>query len=138
MKYSKKYAKNKCACFNENIWLILMKMRVKLKNRSHRYNMKKINPRHGYGNNKYKIRLSMIMVMCNKQHLSNIWSLIHEKFTNTGAELKKKRVIFLSDCNGARSHHSLICKRTFDRLAKLTNLLSCWYKQVPIINNALI
>ena len=30
-----------------------------------------------------------MMVMCNKQHLSNIWSWIHEKVSNTEAELKK-------------------------------------------------
>ena len=28
LKYSTKLAKNKCACFNEIIWLIIMKMRV--------------------------------------------------------------------------------------------------------------
>ena len=25
MRYSKKYAKNKCVCFNEIMWLIIMK-----------------------------------------------------------------------------------------------------------------
>ena len=34
--YSKKYCK-KCVCFNEIIWLTIMEMRVKLKNRSHRH-----------------------------------------------------------------------------------------------------
>ena len=28
-----------------------------------------------------------------KQHLSNIWSSIHEKVNNTEAELKKKRYL---------------------------------------------
>ena len=32
----------------------------------------------------------MMMVMCNKQHLSNIWSSIHGKLSNTEAELEKK------------------------------------------------
>ena len=31
------------------------------------------------------------MVICIKQHLSNIWGFIHEKVSNTKAELKKKR-----------------------------------------------
>ena len=31
-----------------------------------------------------------MMLICIKQHLSNIWSSIYEKLTNTKAELKKK------------------------------------------------
>ena len=31
----------------------------------------------------------MIMIICIKQHLSNIWSSIHENLSNTEAELKK-------------------------------------------------
>ena len=30
----------------------------------------------------------MIMFTCIKQHLSNIWSFIHEELSNTEAELK--------------------------------------------------
>ena len=43
-----------------------------------------------------------MMVMCNKQHLSNIWSSTYEKLSNTEAELKKsvaykkKRVMLYS------------------------------------------
>ena len=32
-------AKNNCFCLNEIIWLIIMKMRVKMKNKSHRYDI---------------------------------------------------------------------------------------------------
>ena len=37
----------------------------------------------------------MMMLICIKQHLSNIWSSIHEKLSNTEIELKiiKKCVI---------------------------------------------
>ena len=31
----------------------------------------------------------MIMIICIKQHLSDIWSSIHEKLSNTEAELEK-------------------------------------------------
>ena len=31
----------------------------------------------------------MMMLLCITQHLSNIWSLIHEKVNNTEAELEK-------------------------------------------------
>ena len=47
MKYSKKYAKNKCVCFNEIMWLIIMKMRLKKKYRSHRYDINRTSSRHG-------------------------------------------------------------------------------------------
>ena len=33
--------------------------------------------------------LSVMMVICNKQHLSNICSPIHEKLNNSEAEFKK-------------------------------------------------
>ena len=34
MRYSKKCAKNSCDCFNEIVWLIIMGMRLKMKNGS--------------------------------------------------------------------------------------------------------
>ena len=46
-------------------------MRIKVKNRSQRYDIYRTWPRHGNEYTKYKIRLSMMMVKCNKQHLSN-------------------------------------------------------------------
>ena len=45
-------------------------MRMKMTNRSNRYDINR--PRHGYEYTEYKMCLSMMMVMCNKQHLSNI------------------------------------------------------------------
>ena len=38
---------------------------------------------------KYKKGLIMMMVICIKQHLRNIWSSTHEKLSKTEAELKK-------------------------------------------------
>ena len=72
MRYSKKCVKNKCVCFNEIMWLIIMKMRLKMKIGSHRYDIHRTRPRHGHKYTKYKICLSMMMIMCKKQHLSNI------------------------------------------------------------------
>ena len=54
------------------IWLILMKMRLKIKNRSHRYDINKLRPRHGHKYTKCKMCFSMMMIVCTKQHLSNI------------------------------------------------------------------
>ena len=43
-----------------------------MKNRSHRYDINRPRPRHRHKYTKYKIYLSMMMVICNKQHLSYI------------------------------------------------------------------
>ena len=59
-----------------------MKMNMKMKNRSHRYNINRPVSRHGHKYIKYKKRLSMMMLTCVRQRLSNILS-------NTEAELKK-------------------------------------------------
>ena len=50
-----------------------------MKNRSHRYDIDRSRPRHGYKYTKYEMFLSKMMVICIKQHLSNIWSSIQEK-----------------------------------------------------------
>ena len=55
-----------------------MKMSRKLKNKSHRYDINRPRSRHGHKHTKYKMCLSIMMVICIKQHLSN-----------TEAELKK-------------------------------------------------
>ena len=56
-----------------------MIFRLKTKTRSQGYdiNKPKHSRRHKY--TKYKVYLSMVMVVWNKQHPSNIWSSIHEK-----------------------------------------------------------
>ena len=56
-----------------------MKMRLKVKNRIRRYYINKPRPRHGRKYTKYKIFLSIMMVICVKQHLSIICSSIHDK-----------------------------------------------------------
>ena len=50
-----------------------------MKNRSDRYDINRPRPRHENKYTKYKICLSIIMVICVKQHLSSIWRSIHEK-----------------------------------------------------------
>ena len=40
-------------------------MRLKMKNGSHRYDINKARPRNGHKYAKYKMCLSMMMVMCN-------------------------------------------------------------------------
>ena len=61
------------------IWLMIIKIRLKIKNRSQRYWINWPRPRHGHKYTKYKMCLSMMMFICIKQHLGSIWSSIHEK-----------------------------------------------------------
>ena len=51
------------------IRLILMKMNMKMKNRSHRYNINRPRSRHGNKYSKYKKYLSIVMLICIKEHL---------------------------------------------------------------------
>ena len=47
-------------------------MKVKMKNRTHRYDINRPRSRHGHKYSKYKKCLIMMKLICNKQHLSNI------------------------------------------------------------------
>ena len=47
-------------------------MMLKMKTRSHRYVINRPRSRHEHKNTKYKMCLSMMMVICIKQHVSNI------------------------------------------------------------------
>ena len=47
-------------------------------NRSQRYDINRPRPRHGPKYTKYKICVSIMMVIFTKQHLSSIWSSFHE------------------------------------------------------------
>ena len=67
-------------------------MKKKLKIRSHRYDINRPRSRPGNKYSKYKKCLSFIMLKRIKQHISNIWSSIHEK-NITEAALKKSVVI---------------------------------------------
>ena len=56
-----------------------MKMKIKIKSRSHRYDINRPRSKHGHICSKYKKCLSMTMFICIKQRLSNTWGSIHEK-----------------------------------------------------------
>ena len=46
-------------------------MKLKMKKRSHRYDIYRSRPRHGHKYTKYKMCLSKMIVICIKQHLKN-------------------------------------------------------------------
>ena len=62
--------KSKCVCIHHIIQLIIMKM----KNRPPRYDINRPKPRY----TTHKKSLKMLLI-CIKQHISNIWSSVHEK-----------------------------------------------------------
>ena len=64
--------KNKCVCILDIIQLIIMKMKMKMTKRSHRFDINRSRSRHGRKHSKYKMCLSNTMLVCIKQHLSNI------------------------------------------------------------------
>ena len=82
--------KNKCVCIHEIIQLIIMKMKMKMKNRSHRCDINRPWSRHEHKFSKYKECLTMIMLICIKEHLSNISSTIHKKVTQHWGWVEKK------------------------------------------------
>ena len=59
--------------------------------RSHRSNINRPGSRHEYKFREYKRYLSMMMHICTKQHLSNIWSSIHGKVKQHWGWVEKKR-----------------------------------------------
>ena len=65
-------------------------MRLKMENRSHGYDINRARSMHRHKYTKYKICLSIMMVICIKQHLSNIWSSIHEKGKQHWGWIEKK------------------------------------------------
>ena len=64
--------KQKVCLFREIIRLFITKTKIRVKNGSHKYDINRPRSRHGHKCTKYKSCLSMIMVLCIKQHSSNI------------------------------------------------------------------
>ena len=56
------------------------------------------------------------------QSESTLYSCLNVKELLT---LSRCEIWSLSDCNGTRTHNHLVCKRTFNHLAKLAKWLSC-------------
>ena len=65
-------------------------MIMKIKKRSHRYDITRHRPRHEHKYNKYKLSLSFMMLICIKQHRSIIWNSDHENVKQVWGWVKKK------------------------------------------------
>ena len=92
-RYSKKSTKSKCVCFDDVIWIITMKITLKMNNKSQSYNLVRPRPRHWHKYIKYKMCPSIMMVIWNKQHLSNIWSSNDQKVKQHWGWVQKKRCL---------------------------------------------
>ena len=66
LRHSKKWdiLKNvqKTKCLNKVTWLMTMKLWLKIKNRSHRYDINR--PKHGHKYTKYQMFLNIMMLIC--------------------------------------------------------------------------
>ena len=58
-------------CLNEGIWLMTTKMRLKMKNRSRRYDINRPRPIHGHKYPRYKMYLDIVMVI----YVYMFWSI---------------------------------------------------------------
>ena len=79
--------------------LIIMKIKMKTKNRSHRYNINRPRSRHWHKCSKYKKCLSIMMLICIKQHLSNNWSSFHENVKEHWGWVEQKRCLCKKVCS---------------------------------------
>ena len=78
-------------------------MSLKIKNRSDSYDINRPRPRNGHKYTKYEMCLGIRMVLCITQHLSNIWSSIHEKVKQHCSWVEKsvasKKRIYIQWCS---------------------------------------
>ena len=72
------------------IQLIMMKIKMNMKNRSHRNDRNRPRPRHGHKYSKHKKCFIIMILNYIKQHLSDIWSSLHEKVKQHGGWIEKK------------------------------------------------
>ena len=70
-----------------------MKMRLKMKNKSQRYDINRPKSKHGCKYTKYEMYLVIIMVICIKQHIVLFEAQFMEKLSDTEAEVKKALLI---------------------------------------------
>ena len=75
--HSKKKKKNMYVCIHETIYLIMVKMLMKMKNWWHRHDINSLRSRDIV--NKRIVSVWWCLYVCIKQHLSIIWSSVHEK-----------------------------------------------------------
>ena len=86
--YLKNKQKSECVCIHQIVRVTIMKMRMK--NRSHRYDINRPEPRY----TKYKKCLNMLLLIRINQYLSNIWSSIHKQVKQHWGWVEKKHCLW--------------------------------------------
>ena len=94
-----------------------------MKNKSYRYNINRPRARHGQNYTKYKKCITIIMVICIKQHLSKNWSSVHEKVKHHWGWAEKKALLIkkLADDGRLLKQSRLVKFRDFS-VARVTNI----------------
>ena len=85
--------KNMCTCIHEIKRSIIRKMKIKMKKRWHSCDINRPRSRHGQKYRKYKKCLSIMILICIKQHLSNIWCSIHDNVKQNWGWVGNKRCL---------------------------------------------
>ena len=93
--------KNKCVCIHEIMRLTIIRMKMKMKNKSHRYGINRLSFKHGQKSSTYTNCRVMMMLICIKQHQSNIWNSIHAKIKQHWGWVEKKALLLKKVCK----HH---------------------------------
>ena len=62
-RYSKKGSKNKYVCWNDDIWLMTIKIKLRIKINSHRCDINRPRPRHGHKCTNYKMCFRIMVVI---------------------------------------------------------------------------
>ena len=86
--------KRKRVFTNEITRIIIMKMKGNIESRSHRCDINRTKSRCGRKHCKYEKCRSMMVLICFKQHLSNIWSSIHDKIKQQWGWVEKNRCLY--------------------------------------------
>ena len=101
-------------------------MKMKLKHRSHRYDISRCRSRHGHKYSKYKKCFSITMLTCINQQAINIWSSIHEKVKQHW-DWVEKSVAYKRACIFRSSRPQMFFKiNVFKNSAIFTGKHLCW------------
>ena len=101
-------------------------MKMKLKHRSHRYDISRRRSRHGHKYSKYKKCFSITMLTCINQQAINIWSSIHEKVKQHW-DWVEKSVAYKRACIFRSSRPQMFFKiNVFKNSAIFTGKHLCW------------
>ena len=84
---------NKHLCIHEIMQLIILKIKTKMKIDPRKYDINRPRSREGHKYSKYMKRLSIMMLICIEQHLSNVWSSVYENVKQHWVWVEKKRYL---------------------------------------------